>query len=370
MGLFDRLSRVTRANLNEMLEKAENPEMVLEQAIIDMQEDLIQLRQAVARAIATHKHTEQKYNKNHAEADQWHQRAQLALTKGDENLAREALIRKKAAVEAVATLKSQIEQQTTHAETLKKNLIALESKISEAKTKKDMLKSRAAAAKANEQLQKIGRLGTGSAVAAFEHMEEKVLEMEARSQAADESVSYDLEKEFEQLPFESNFNDELEEMKRLLTNSSAPHKPQKVLIMERAIRDTRDAMANATAKQRQLQNQHVQAKTEINNCHKKAVQAALKGEQASAMQALMSEAAQERLADVLKIQLEHQEAVFDILKQNLTALEEVKTIVEKAVETEQDEGKEVSSPPSSNLIVDIELKALREQIDNLKKSST
>jgi phage shock protein A len=221
MGLFDRLSRVVRANLNDMVSKAEDPEKILEQAIIDMQEDLIQLRQAVARAIATQKRTEQQYNKNQTEANNWQQRAQLALTKGDENLAREALVRRKSVAEAAATLKTQLDQQTTQVDTLKKNLIALESKISEAKTRKDMLKSRAAAAKANEQLQNtIGRLGTSSAMGAFERMEDKVLEMEARSQAAYELTGNEIEQQFKLLESGSDVDDELAAMKASLTGGS------------------------------------------------------------------------------------------------------------------------------------------------------
>lgn len=221
MGLFDRLSRVVRANLNDMVSKAEDPEKILEQAIVDMQEDLIQLRQAVARAIATQKRTEQQYNKNQSEANNWQNRAQLALGKGDENLAREALVRKKAVAETAATLKQQLDQQTAQVDTLKRNLIALESKISEAKTKKDMLKSRAAAAKANEQLQStIGRLGTSSAMGAFERMEEKVLEMEARSQASYELAGNDLEQQFKVLEGGSDVDDELAAMKASLTGGS------------------------------------------------------------------------------------------------------------------------------------------------------
>jgi phage shock protein A len=221
MGLFDRLSRVVRANLNDMVSKAEDPEKILEQAIVDMQEDLIQLRQAVARAIATQKRTEQQYNKNQSEANNWQNRAQLALSKGDENLAREALLRKKAVAEAAATQKEHLVQQTAQVDSLKKNLIALESKISEAKTKKDMLKSRAAAAKANEQLQgTIGRLGTGSAMAAFERMEDKVLELEARSQAGYELAGNNLEQQFALLEGGSDVDDELAAMKAQLTGGS------------------------------------------------------------------------------------------------------------------------------------------------------
>jgi phage shock protein A len=221
MGLFDRLSRVVRANLNDMVSKAEDPEKILEQAIIDMQEDLVQLRQAVAGAIATQKRTEQQYNKNQTEANNWQQRAQLALTKGDENLAREALTRKKANADTAGQLKSQLDQQVAQVETLKRNLIALESKISEAKTKKDMLKSRAAAAKANEQLQNtISSLNTGGSMAAFERMEDKVLMMEARSQSAAELAGADLESQFAMLESGSDVDDELAAMKAQLTGGS------------------------------------------------------------------------------------------------------------------------------------------------------
>jgi phage shock protein A len=222
MGLFDRLSRVVRANLNDVVSKAEDPEKILEQAIIDMQEDLVQLRQAVAGAIATQKRSEQQYNKNQSEANSWQQRAQLALTKGDENLAREALTRKKANSDTAAQLKAQLDSQVGQVDTLKRNLIALESKISEAKTKKDMLKSRAAAAKANEKLQStISGLNTGGSMAAFERMEDKVLMMEARSQSAAELAGADLESQFAMLESGSDVDDELAAMKAQLTGTPA-----------------------------------------------------------------------------------------------------------------------------------------------------
>ncbi|MBZ8182183.1 PspA/IM30 family protein [Oscillatoria salina] len=223
MGLFDRLSRVVRANLNDMVSKAEDPEKVLEQAIIDMQSDLVQMRQAVARAIASQKRTEQQYNKNLSEANTWQQRAQLALTKGDENLAREALQRKKTSSETATMLKQQLDQQNGQVDTLKRNLIALESKISEAKTKKDMLKARANAAKANQQLQStIGNMSTGSAMSAFERMEEKVMQLEAVSEAAGEIGGNSLEDQFAQLEG-SNVDDELAAMKAQMLSGSSPN---------------------------------------------------------------------------------------------------------------------------------------------------
>ena len=217
MGLFDRISRVVRANLNDVVSKAEDPEKILEQSIIDMQEDLVQLRQAVAQTIATQKRTEQQYNKAQTEANSWQQRAQLALQKGDENLARQALERKKGNSETAAALKGQLDAQSGQVDTLKRNLIALESKISEAKTKKDMLKARAQAAKANEQLQNtLGSLNTSGSMAAFERMEEKVLIMEARSQSAAELAGADLEGQFKLLESGSDVDDELAAMKAQL----------------------------------------------------------------------------------------------------------------------------------------------------------
>jgi phage shock protein A len=214
MGLFDRISRVVRANVNDMVSKAEDPEKILEQALIEMQEDLVQLRQAVASAIATQKRTQQQFNQVQTEANNWQQRAQLALQKGDENLAREALTRKKSSTDAANGYQSQLANQNATVDQLKNTLIALEGKISEAKTKKDMLKARAQAAKANEQLQGMAAgMNSGSAMAAFERMEDKVLQLEARSQAAAEIAGADLASKFARLESSSDVDLELEALK-------------------------------------------------------------------------------------------------------------------------------------------------------------
>ncbi|AFZ30386.1 phage shock protein A (PspA) family protein [Gloeocapsa sp. PCC 7428] len=214
MGLFDRISRVVKANLNDMVSKAEDPEKMLEQSLLEMQEDLVQLRQSVAQAIAAQRRTEQQYNQSQNEANKWQRNAQLALQKGDENLARQALERKKTYAETANALRGSLDQQTSQIDTLKRNLIALESKISEAKTKKDMLKARITAAKAQEQLQgAVGRMGTSSAMAAFERMEEKVMLQEARAQSAAELATDNLESQFAALEAGSDVDDELAALK-------------------------------------------------------------------------------------------------------------------------------------------------------------
>lgn len=223
MGLFDRLGRVVRANLNDLVSKAEDPEKVLEQTIVDMEEDLIQLKQAVAGTIASQKRTETQYKQALKEANTWDQRAKLALSKGEESLAREALVRKKSYTETATTLKEQLEQQNGQIETMRRNLMALESKISEAKTKKNMLISRAKAAKANEALQStMNGLNTSGSMAAFERMENKVLEAEARSQAVGELGGSDIERQFAELEAGSGVEDELAMLKAQMTGSAEP----------------------------------------------------------------------------------------------------------------------------------------------------
>ncbi|QLE54112.1 PspA/IM30 family protein [Nostoc sp. TCL26-01] len=217
MGLFDRIKRVVSANLNDLVNKAEDPEKMLEQAILEMQEDLVQLRQGVAQTIAAQKRTEKQYTDAQNEINKWQRNAQLALQKGDENLARQALERKKTYTETSTSLKASLDQQVTQVDTLKRNLIQLESKISEAKTKKEMLKARITTAKAQEQLQGMVRgMNTSSAMAAFERMEEKVLMQEARAQSAAELAGADLETQFAQLEAGSDVDDELAALKASL----------------------------------------------------------------------------------------------------------------------------------------------------------
>lgn len=219
MGLFDRFKRLVSANLNDLVSKAEDPEKILEQAILEMQEDLVKLRQGVAQAIAAQKRTEKQYNDTLAEVDKWYRNAQLAIQKGDENLARQALERKKTCTETSVALKTSLDQQTAQVEGIKRNLIQLESKLSEAKTKKEMLKARITAAKAQEQLgNMVSGMNTGSAMAAFERMEEKVLMQEARAQSTAELVGADLEQQFASLEGSSAVDDELALLKASLSD--------------------------------------------------------------------------------------------------------------------------------------------------------
>jgi phage shock protein A len=214
MGLFDRIGRVLRSNITATVNAAEDPEKILEQTVVDMQEDLVKLRQAVAGAIASQKRLEQQYNQAQTQANEWYRRAQLALQKGDETLAREALARKQTFATTATSLKQQLDQSSGQVETMRKGMTGLESKIAEAKTKKDMLKARARAAKATEQItQAMGQIDTASAMSTFDRMEEKVLELEARSAAVSELAGDTLADKFAALEAGSDVDLELEQLK-------------------------------------------------------------------------------------------------------------------------------------------------------------
>ena len=234
MGFFDRLSRLIRANANAAVGAMEDPSKILDQSVADMQSDLIKLRQAVATAIASQKRIQNQAEQADSQAKTWYERAELALKKGEEDLAREALGRRKTCQDTATALNTQLQSQAGQVDQLKKSLVSLESRIAEAKTKKDMLKARAQAAQAQEQLQSaVGSLGTNSSMAAFERMEEKVQTLEARSQAAAELAGADLESQFAALEGAPEVDDELAALKNRLAGGTpvslplaAPAAPQ------------------------------------------------------------------------------------------------------------------------------------------------
>lgn len=214
MGLPERIMMVLKSNLNAIVSAAEDPEKILEQLIFDMQEDLAQLRQAVAQAIAALKIQEQQYNQSTTQAQDWEKRAMLAIQKGDDALAKEALSRKKTHTESANTLKTGLQQQTVQVELLKKNLPAIAGKISEAKTKKELLKVRLQTSKSQEKLNNIlGSVNTNSAEATFVRMEENILKAETLANANAELNADELVSTFTQLESGSDIDDELASLK-------------------------------------------------------------------------------------------------------------------------------------------------------------
>ncbi|WP_414619062.1 PspA/IM30 family protein [Calothrix sp. CCY 0018] len=221
MGLMERIGRLFRSNVNSWTAQREDPEKILEQAVYEMQENLVQMRQGVAQAIATQKRTERQAAQAHSTEDEWYRRAQMALEQGNDALAREALTKRKAYQQTSTALASQIGQQKTLVAKLKKDMQALELKISEAKTKKDMYIARARSAEASLRLQEmLGETGDTSSLKAFEKMEDKLLELEAKQEAIAASDTDELENKFASLSESDDVDAELSAMRAQLPIST------------------------------------------------------------------------------------------------------------------------------------------------------
>ena len=242
MSFFSRLWRLLRANANDLVSRAEDPAKILDQALMDMQADLVKLRQAVATAVASQKRVERQASQARAQADQWYGRAQLALQGGDEALAREALSRRKTFADTAQSLGKQLASQAGQVEGLKRSLLKLEGKIADAKTRKDTLKARAQAAQAQKQLEgAVSGMSMDSSMAAFERMEEKVESLEAETAAVAELAGDNLESRFEAME-QSDVDHDLAALKAsmavpdptlpLLPDAAKPATPQPAVMDE------------------------------------------------------------------------------------------------------------------------------------------
>ncbi|XP_019454153.1 PREDICTED: membrane-associated 30 kDa protein, chloroplastic isoform X2 [Lupinus angustifolius] len=199
---------------NAIISTFEDPEKILEQSVLEMNDDLTKMRQATAQVLASQKQLENKYKAAQQASEEWYRKAQLALQKGEENLAREALKRRKSYADNSSSLKAQLDQQKSVVDNLVSNTRLLESKIQEARSKKDTLKARAQSAKTSTKVSEmLGNVNTSSALSAFEKMEEKVLAMESQAEALGQLTSDDLEGKFALLE-SSSVDDDLAQLKK------------------------------------------------------------------------------------------------------------------------------------------------------------
>lgn len=201
MGIFDRFKRVVKSNLNDMISKAENPEKMLNQLIVDMNEQLFESKKNVAAAIADEKKLERQVNQQYAQAQDWENKARLALKSGKDDLAKQALLRKQEYDKLGGQYREQWQAQHESVEKLKESLRQLQQKIEEAQRKKNLLVARAKRAEAQKKIQQtIGGMSDSSAFEAFDRMAAKVDQIEAEVDATQEledmSSSGDLEKQF------------------------------------------------------------------------------------------------------------------------------------------------------------------------------
>ncbi len=229
MGIFDRIKTVVSSNINDMISKAENPEKMLNQLVVDMNQQMIDSKRAVAMAIADEKKLERDTLENKARADEWEKKAMLAVRAGRDDLAKEALVRKQEFEGYAAQLTTQWESQKASVEKLKDSLRQLQAKIDEAGRKKNILIARAKRAEAQDRInQTMSSLnGNKSAFDTFERMAKKVDEIEAKTEAHKEledlSTSASLEKQFAMLESSAGGGADamLEDLKRKMLTQDA-----------------------------------------------------------------------------------------------------------------------------------------------------
>ena len=194
MALMERVATLVRANLNDLIDKAEEPEKMIKQVILDMQNQLLQVKTQVAIAIADQHLLEKKRLENQDKAAEWVRKAELAVDKKEDDLARAAIERSMSYKTLGENFAQQVADQTVQVENLKTALRKLEQKLAEAEAKSDLLIAQHRRARA---LNKAGdarmAVGDSSSAAAFDRMKGKVQRSEALSQAKAELTADSME---------------------------------------------------------------------------------------------------------------------------------------------------------------------------------
>lgn len=225
MGLFSRLGTLIRSNINELINKAEDPEKMLNQVLVDMKSQLVEAKKQVAVAIADEKRLKKQYQTEAEKAAEWERKAMLAVKAGDDNLAKAALARKTEHDEVAETLRQQWEAQKQSVEQLKMALRGLDAKIEEAKRKRNILVSRQKRAEAQRTINEtLSNINSTSAFDTFERMSDRVTQIEAEAEATAELGALpeaSLDMQFKALEASTGVDDQLAALKSKMALQAA-----------------------------------------------------------------------------------------------------------------------------------------------------
>ncbi|HEY7682573.1 MAG TPA: PspA/IM30 family protein [Gemmatimonadales bacterium] len=218
MGIFDRLSALIRSNLNDLISRAENPEKMLNQLIVDMKSQLAKAKQQVASAIADEKKLLADAESMKKQAEDWERRAMLAVQEGRDDLAKQALLRYNESLQGAQQLHETWTRHKAETETLKGSLRQLNDKIEEAKRKKNILIARARRAEAQQRIQEtMSGMSDKSAFESFERMSERIEQQERKAIAAaelqNEFEGDTLMQQFQALEYKGSADQQLLELK-------------------------------------------------------------------------------------------------------------------------------------------------------------
>jgi phage shock protein A len=214
MALLERVATLVRANLNDLIDKAEDPEKLIKQVILDMQNQLLQVKTQVAISIADQHLLLKKQQENEAAHEEWVRKAELAVDKKQDDLARAALERSMTAKNVASSFAEQVADQTSQVENLKTALRKLELKLAEAENKSDVLiaqhrRARTLTRASDAQI----NIGDSSKSAAFDRVKDKVRHAEAVSQAKSSIATDDIEERLAALGKEDQIDKLLAEIK-------------------------------------------------------------------------------------------------------------------------------------------------------------
>jgi phage shock protein A len=219
MGIFDRLSTMLRSNINDLISRAENPEKMLNQLVLDMRSQLAKAKQQVASAIADEKRLQAQAEQEKKLAEDWEKRAMLAVQEGRDDLAKQALLRHAEHMQNAAQLEETWRKHAAETENLKQSLRTLNDKIEEAKRKKNILIARQRRAEAQQRIHEtMSSMSDKSAFETFERMSERIEHQERKALAAaelsEELEGDHLQQQFSQLEYKADADTQLLALKQ------------------------------------------------------------------------------------------------------------------------------------------------------------
>jgi phage shock protein A len=214
MAVLERVATLVRANLNDLIDRAEDPEKMIKQVIVDMENQLLQVKTQVAISMADHHLLQKKQAEQADKAAEWMRKAELAVDKTQDDLARAALERYQSFTRLAEGYTQQVADQKQQVETLRRALEQLEQKLVEARQKSDVLIAQHRRARALERATAAQLIMTGAGPAAgFDRMQRKVMHSEAVSQAKSELVADDVDRRFDALEKEDEVGRLLDALK-------------------------------------------------------------------------------------------------------------------------------------------------------------
>ncbi|MFB1015169.1 MAG: phage shock protein PspA [Alteromonadaceae bacterium] len=220
MSLFTRFTDIVNANINSMLDKAEHPEKMIRLIIQEMEETLVEVRSTAAKYIAEKKNLVREVRQLEDSSDSWHNKAELAITKNREDLAKSALTEKHKAKEKVAYAQAQLLKLDEYLAGVQDDSQRLQEKLSEAKRRQEALILRQQSAQVRLKVRaKAAVHNIEETISKFERYQQKVDNVEAQIEAYDMTKSSDLTTEFKTLEANDAIEKELEALKKKVINA-------------------------------------------------------------------------------------------------------------------------------------------------------